>query len=286
MKIAGHYATEREVLAIIRRIDTDGDARLNYSEFSDFLKTQNSSLLKSRSFSSERSARHLTASHTSPLKNRASYASPTRARSSAGFRNSGYGASNSFSTPKRGESPLRESRMSPFKTSTMSPGRYTSPSRRTALPLSEEDELVRTLREHIQLEKELDNAKTSLVSKHDFNLFDAFRIFDMNSNGYICQHELKMGLNEIGIFAAPEEIDLFIKRYDKNGDRRLRFSEFAEAFTPQDSYYAGMLNRRTSNDVRGRLYQRDDCFLGDTKIEFRNLWRTHFKVETFAESLR
>jgi Ca2+-binding EF-hand superfamily protein len=110
------------------------------------------------------------------------------------------------------------------------------------------------LREHIQFEKELDNAKISLVSKHDFNLFDAFRIFDMNSNGYVCSHELKMGLNDIGIFAAPEEIDLFIKRYDKNGDRRLRFSEFADAFTPQDSYYAGLLNRRTSNDVRGRLY--------------------------------
>jgi Ca2+-binding EF-hand superfamily protein len=26
--------------------------------------------------------------------------------------------------------------------------------------------------------------------------------------------------------------------------------------------------------------------MSDTKIEFRNLWRTHFKIETFAESLR
>ena len=47
-----------------------------------------------------------------------------------------------------------------------------------------------------------------------------------------------------------------------------------------------MLNKRGSNDTRGRPYQRDDCFLGETKIEFRNLWRTHFKIESYSESLR
>jgi len=38
--------------------------------------------------------------------------------------------------------------------------------------------------------------------------------------------------------------------------------------------------------VRGRLYSRDDCFLNATKIEFKNVWRTHFKIEAFSESLR
>jgi Ca2+-binding EF-hand superfamily protein len=33
LKNNGHFATERELLAIIRRIDTDGDAKLSYSEF-------------------------------------------------------------------------------------------------------------------------------------------------------------------------------------------------------------------------------------------------------------
>ena len=33
----GHYPTEKELLAIIRRIDTDGDAKLSYLEFSEFL---------------------------------------------------------------------------------------------------------------------------------------------------------------------------------------------------------------------------------------------------------
>jgi Ca2+-binding EF-hand superfamily protein len=33
----GHFATEREILQILRRIDTDGDARLSFKEFSEFM---------------------------------------------------------------------------------------------------------------------------------------------------------------------------------------------------------------------------------------------------------
>ena len=36
----GVYLVEQEVFAIIRRIDTDGDARLCYEEFADFFSTQ------------------------------------------------------------------------------------------------------------------------------------------------------------------------------------------------------------------------------------------------------
>jgi uncharacterized protein YneF (UPF0154 family) len=67
---------------------------------------------------------------------------------------------------------------------------------------------------------------------------------------------------------------------------RIRFSEFCDSFTPIDAYYGQLVNRRTSNDVRGRLYNRDDCFVNETKIEFRNVWRTHFKIESYSEQLR
>ena len=118
----------------------------------------------------------------------------------------------------------------------------------------------------------------------DFNLFDAFRIFDMDSKGWITLADLKDGLNQIGIFPSHEELDLFVKRYDKNGDHRLRFSDFCDAFLTNDAYYANLLNKRVSNGIHA--YARDDCFLASTKLEFRNLWRTHFKNEVFAESLR
>ena len=142
------------------------------------------------------------------------------------------------------------------------------------------------LREQISLERDLENEKISLIQKHDFNLFDAFRIFDNDSRGFVNHSDLKFGLNSIGVYPSNEELSLFIKRYDKNNDLRLRFSEFCDSFTPIDSYYSTLLNKRTSNDTRGRLYSRDDCFLNETKIEFRNAWRVHFKTETYAETLR
>lgn len=39
LRSCAHYATERELLSIIRRIDTDGDARLSFAEFSDFVRS-------------------------------------------------------------------------------------------------------------------------------------------------------------------------------------------------------------------------------------------------------
>lgn len=122
-----------------------------------------------------------------------------------------------------------------------------------------------------------------MVQKNDFNVFDAFRIFDIDSRGWISQTDLKYGLNEIGVYPAAEELDLFIKRYDKDLDGRIKFSEFCDSFTPVDNYYAIILNRRTSNNARGRFYSRDDCFLSETKLEFKQVWRTHFKIEVYAE---
>ena len=108
----------------------------------------------------------------------------------------------------------------------------------------------------------------------------------MDSRGWISLTDLKIGLNEIGVYPDHEELALFFKRYDTDHDSRLRFSEFTEAFTPIDNYYAQILNRRHSNDVRGRFYSRDDCFLNQTKFEFKQIWRTHLKVEAFSESMR
>jgi len=151
--------------------------------------------------------------------------------------------------------------------------------------MDDEDELVRGLREQISLEKDLEQAKLRLVDRYDFNLFDAFRIFDVDSRGAVNHFDLKYGLSDIGVFCTQEELDLFISRYDTNKDGRLRFSEFCEAFTPTDTYTATVLNRRGSNNMPIR-YKRDDCFGEGTKGEFRQLWRTHFKVETANEYLR
>lgn len=47
LKNAGHYASERDIISIIRRIDTDGDAKLSYSEFMEFINALGGAPLRS-----------------------------------------------------------------------------------------------------------------------------------------------------------------------------------------------------------------------------------------------
>ena len=182
----------------------------------------------------------------------------------------------------RTSSPYRQS--SPARASP-EPMRYSSPSRKPVLNLRDEDELVNGLRDLIRTENDIEREKISLGLKPDFNLTDAFKIFDVNYCGNICVTELREGLAAIGVFPTSEELDLFITRYDTSGDRRLNMREFSDAFLALDAYYANMVERRGSNH-RYPLYRRDDCFLPDTQLEFRALWRTHFRSEVAAEATR
>ena len=92
-----------------------------------------------------------------------------------------------------------------------------------------------------ELEREIETAKTSLTLKSDFNLQDAFRIFDVNYRGTIGSCELRDGLLAIGVYPTNDELELFMSRYDKSGMRRLTAVDFSEAFLTHDAYYAGML---------------------------------------------
>ena len=251
----GHYASEMELLAIVRRIDTDGDAILLYSEWADFLRPASPA---PRPYTPPRPSSAARYGSSSPLKS----SSPARASSVQRGRTS---------------SPVRPA-------ASVSPSRM-SPSRKPILRVYDEDELVHGLKDICNGEQELENAKIALAQKHDFNLRDAFEIFDVPRYGAIDAYQLRSGLNAINVFPTSEEVDLFITRYDTNGDRRLTFHEFSKAFLAFDSYYASMVERRPSN-YTPRPIRRDDCFLPNTAFEFQNMWRTHFRIESQAEAFR
>ena len=280
LRSCGHYASETELLAIVRRIDTDGDAQLSYSEFAEYIRSTNPPIRPSyaeqeRAASAERYRRRLLESrNTSPLRPATSPRAFSATRHSSPMR---------ASSPLRPSSPYRHS--SPARATMPEPPRYSSPSRKPILMRGEEDQLVQGLRDLIQNENDIEREKTQLALKSDFNLTDAFKIFDTNYNGYLSSYELRNGLNAIGLFPTQEEIDLFITRYDTSGDRRLNMREFSDAFLALDAYYARMSECRGSNH-RYPVYRRDDCFYSDTANQFKNLWRTHFRAVLSDESTR
>ena len=277
LRNCGHYATETELLAIVRRIDTDGDAQLTYSEFAEYIRssyppspTRAALEASQRAASAERYRRTLMESSL-----RAS--SPLRPQTSP----RAYSATR-HSSPLRPSSPYRTS--SPARPSP-EPRRFASPSRKPVLNYRDEDELVSGLRQLIQAENDIEREKIALANRADFNLTDAFKIFDTNYNGRLSVVELREGLAAIGVFPTSEELDLFVTRYDKTGDRRIDMREFSDAFLALDAYYAGMVQRRFSNH-RYPIYRRDDCFMASTAADFKAVWRTHFRSEVTAESTR
>ncbi len=88
----------------------------------------------------------------------------------------------------------------------------------------------------------MESSKIQLAQKSDFNMFDAFNIFDMGRVGQIMVTDIKEGLNAIGVYPNADEIELFVSRYDRSRDRRLTFGEFCEAFLPMDTHYSQLLN--------------------------------------------
>lgn len=106
-----------------------------------------------------------------------------------------------------------------------------------------------------------------MAHKTDFNIFDAFHIFDQNRDGYLTTYEIQTGMNSIGIYCSHDEANLFIQRYDDNGDGRLTSYEFEKAFLTHDPYYSGMVSRRPSN-YRARPIRPDDVFYPGTAYEF------------------
>ena len=271
----GHYASEMELLAIIRRIDTDGDASVDYKEFAEFMQPL-APVVRAPIVEPVAVVRP-----SSPLRG----ASPLR--STAGPRASYAEASpRRPASPLRGSSPVRAS--SPMRVSApvrvVSPVRV-SPSRKPVLPLYQEDELVHAMKELCNLEQEIESNKIQLAHKSDFNIVDAFQIFDVPRYGQVDVHQLQAGLNAIGIYPTFDECDLLITRYDKSGDRRLSISEFEKMFLAHDAYYAGMVSRRGSNYVP-RVVRRDDVFMPNTAYEFQTMMRTHIRCENAAEALR
>lgn len=99
-------------------------------------------------------------------------------------------------------------------------------------------------RELIRLETEVDGTKMRVACQPDFNLMDAFNMMDKTSKGWVTVNEIQEVLGEQGSYPHKDEVFLFGRRYDKNGDGRIVYSEFCDAFTPYDQNVASQIERR------------------------------------------
>lgn len=282
LRINGFLATDGEVISVIRRLDSDGDNRVSLDEFADALRpavplpSPVVPLSSSSTFGDEQKRA------SSPL--RRSAASPLRQTESAAALG---GATLAQSSTALGASAgFRES--SPARTATAfaATSSYSSPSRRySPLKASDENELVRAFKEQISLENELEDAKNRLALQPDFNVPDAFDLLDRHLLGSLTSTELSDSLASNGIYAMSEDVFLFVKRYDRNHDGRLNYSEFQDALMPKSVSHATSLQLRRAHYSILRV-PRHEYFSSYTRELLWKTLRVHFSVEASAENLR
>lgn len=82
------------------------------------------------------------------------------------------------------------------------------------IDVEEEDELVTVLKDILQHEKELEDAKICLAQAPDFNLMDGFQMIDLHSKGWVTAPQLQESLQQFGLFSHKDDIYTFVRRYD------------------------------------------------------------------------
>ena len=210
--------SDSDLDAIMRRFDINRDRRVTIRELRTICNNRDSRDTKTNGFSSLNNS--VNRAMSSPRRKKEepikTYYSPSRYHL-ASYR-SIYPSTNIYSSPLRNnnKSPYRSPVRSKFaqleeKVKCLSPskGHYVS---------FEEENFQTFLQELNILENEIERVKCDLALRSDFNLPDAFRIFEVDKRGYLSDLDLKYGSNFLDVYPTMDEVALVFRRFTNQGD--------------------------------------------------------------------
>ena len=111
-------------------------------------------------------------------------------------------------------------------------------------------QMVKTIQKIIEIEKDNENFKQSLVLRPDFDIAQFFAFFDNGCLGSISPLEFKSGLEELGVIPHKEDLYLIMKNYNRDVLGRLNLEDFIRMFCPHEKEYKKLIQekmRKTSN---------------------------------------
>ena len=68
-------------------------------------------------------------------------------------------------------------------------------------------------------------------SPSEKDIYDAFRVFDKDGNGFISPAELRYVMTKMGQVITDEEVDQMIQEADLDGDGQVNYREFVKMMT-------------------------------------------------------
>jgi Ca2+-binding EF-hand superfamily protein len=145
-------------------------------------------------------------------------------------------------------------------------------------------ELVKSFASQITLDKNLDAVRQELSLRADFNLTDAYRMFDTSNKGGITARDLADTLRYLDLHPSTEDLYTWLRRFDQDLDGVLSYKDFCLMFTPRQCEYCTLLKHRPAHNVPPS--RRRTVFSLETQALMRKAIALHLQVESSAEAIR
>ena len=138
-----------------------------------------------------------------------------------------------------------------------------------------------------QTENELEQIKSKLALRNDFNVDDAFRLFENKQapQNTLTEYDMFTGLNTLGLYPTGNEIKLLIKRYSLQNTCTLNFADLFDMLVPFDKDYRKAVESRNPSPYTPK-YNRGDLFLGETNRIIGEVFEKIIVAENKIELLR
>lgn len=141
----------------------------------------------------------------------------------------------------------------------------------------EETKFVDYLKYIIQTEESIEDRKTDLALRHDFNIENSFRIFDYDNQGIITPQKLKQGLFKLEIYVSDTDINILMNKYDSQRQGQLAYGDLFDMLSPFEKDLRCMVeNRKPTNEP----------FMLSTKIYLVNLLKDIIDFELKINALK
>ena len=189
------------------------------------------------------------------------------------------------------DNPVKITQLSKHLSLRLSPERKYSPRNKTSqtqslrnnnIPSSHTDfhtqRFINYLKQIMLAESRLELTKTNLALRSDFNIEDAFRMFELNGRGYLTEEDLKFGLNSFGIQSSSFEIQCLLKRYDLLNKGSLNYADFFDMLVPFEKTYRAMVEHRPP--ISSCTSRSSGVFLHTTHLVMKQLFTLLFEYES------
>lgn len=90
--------------------------------------------------------------------------------------------------------------------------------------------LAQFFEQEVSLHVKLDQLKTDLHGRFDWNIHSVFNVLDQTHEGFLNYRNIQLFLRSQSFFATDEELIAIVRRLDADADQRVSYQEFCEAF--------------------------------------------------------